>query len=147
MEQTGVLPEKLNFESRLSFALGIEGDDAAQFFERFQKKFSVDLAELKENGSSYSAPEKVSLVTAPIVLLPALFLGIAFSRLWSALPTWLCWLFGISIGFAGFYRWHLGRRRPTERGMAIAQWVEAAESGRLRLDRTSQENAQAWTGS
>lgn len=132
-------------ESRLSFDLGIEGDDAVEFFEKFQAGFSVDLRELGENWSSYFAPEGVPLVLAAVVFLPALFLGIMFSHLWPALPTWASWLLGISISFAGFYRWCLWKRRPTEREITIAQLVEAAESGHLRLDLARQENARALT--
>jgi len=132
--------------SRLSFDLGIEGDDAVEFFEKFQMEFFVELKELGENWSSYFAPEGVSPVTAAIVVVPGIFLGIIFSRLWPTLPTWVCWLLGISISFVAFYRWLLWKRRPTQREITIAQLVRAAESGRLRLDPKSQESSGAWTG-
>ena len=45
-EQTGVKPERIRPATTLSRDLGIEGDDAVEFFERFHTKFAVDLQEL-----------------------------------------------------------------------------------------------------
>jgi len=117
--------------------------DAVEFFEAFQTEFSIDLREFDENWSSYFASEGVSPVVAAAIFLPTLFLGIMFSHLWPALPTWVAWLSGISISFAGFYAWYFIQRRPTEREIAIVQLVDAAETGRLRLNHPIQEIATA----
>jgi hypothetical protein len=136
VEQTGVRREKLNLDSRLSFDLGIEGDDAVEFFEQFRARFSVDLEELGDNWNSYFAPEGVTLTTAAIVLAPAFVLGIGFSVLFPRWPTWVCWLLGFALYLVGFFIWITKFRRPGPDEITVAELVRGAECGRLRLSPT-----------
>jgi hypothetical protein len=49
--------------------LGMDGDDAVEFFEAFAEKFSVDLKQLGEEWNLYFNPEGVSLFGTPDGLL------------------------------------------------------------------------------
>lgn len=44
VEQTSANLEKICWETRLGEDLGIDGDDASEFFENFSKEFEVDLS-------------------------------------------------------------------------------------------------------
>lgn len=54
-EFTGVRQQKLTLETTLFGDLGVDGDDAVDFFEEFAKTFGVDLADFKIN--QYFGPE------------------------------------------------------------------------------------------
>jgi len=56
-EQTGVKREKIHLETTLSGDLGVEGDDAVEFFEEFRTEFAVELQELGRDWSFYFGPE------------------------------------------------------------------------------------------
>ncbi len=44
VEQTNANLEKISLETRLAEDLGIDGDDALEFFENFSQEFQVDLS-------------------------------------------------------------------------------------------------------
>ncbi len=48
-EERAVRREELTPTSTLSHDLGMDGDDAVEFFERFAKEFSVDARQLGED--------------------------------------------------------------------------------------------------
>ncbi len=43
--ETGIHPSKLTLSTRLLDDLGIDGDDAVEFFEHFEQAFGVDLSD------------------------------------------------------------------------------------------------------
>jgi acyl carrier protein len=53
-EQRGMKRDKLKVSDRLLVDLGMDGDDASEFFEAFEKKFEVDLTYLQEHHLSSS---------------------------------------------------------------------------------------------
>lgn len=72
VEESGIPREKLTPDSRLSYDLGLEGDDAVEFFEKLEDEFKVDLSRLTQNWNHYFSAEGVSPVMAFIVLGPPL---------------------------------------------------------------------------
>jgi acyl carrier protein len=57
--QVGVKAAKLAMTSRLLQDLGVDGDDAVEFFQAFQRTFDVNLEKLRENWSVHFHPEGV----------------------------------------------------------------------------------------
>ena len=58
LAQELLLPrERLAAHKTLSRDLGMEGDDAVEFFEKFEKEFQVDLSSLWADWNCYFAPE------------------------------------------------------------------------------------------
>src|SRR5690348_1284051 len=49
--------QKLTSDTRLAQELGIDGDDAVEFFEVFAQEFGVDLQELRMHWDQHFAPE------------------------------------------------------------------------------------------
>jgi uncharacterized protein DUF1493 len=74
--------EKLNLSDRLLVDLGMDGDDAVEFFEKFAKKFEVDLTHHQEHWSEYFGPEGASgsgpLLFSMIAMAPPSGIGIIF---------------------------------------------------------------------
>jgi hypothetical protein len=50
-------PHEIALDRSLNLDLGMDGDDAVEFFEAFAEKFGVDLTELGEEWSRYFGPE------------------------------------------------------------------------------------------
>jgi hypothetical protein len=50
-------PDEIGLDRSLNLDLGMDGDDAVEFFEAFAEKFGVDLTELGEEWSRYFGPE------------------------------------------------------------------------------------------
>jgi acyl carrier protein len=46
-EESAGQPEKIELNMRLAEDLGMDGDDAIEFFEKFQVRFGVDLSNMK----------------------------------------------------------------------------------------------------
>jgi len=94
-KERGVDRSRLRPGTTLSHDLGLEGDDAKEFFESFEEEFSTDLKLLREDWNHYFAAEGVSLLAViPGVIASVLFLG--FFR---QLPSWLSVLLGFLLGF------------------------------------------------
>lgn len=54
-QQTGVRIEELSLQTELGKELGIDGDDAVEFFEKFSEEFQVDLSTFQFD--KYFGPE------------------------------------------------------------------------------------------
>ena len=121
--------EKLNPSDRLLVDLGMDGDDAAEFFDLFEKKFVVDLTYLQEHWSEYFGPEGVSgsgpMLFAIVTMIPALVVGIIFR-----LPAWIVISLGILIMVTAMFV--IGainnkreRENPTSRQISIADLIDS----------------------
>lgn len=56
-EERGLRPEKLKLTDRLSDDLGMDGDDAVEFFAAFEAKFQIDLTPLYDHWDQHFGPE------------------------------------------------------------------------------------------
>jgi acyl carrier protein len=57
----GVTPEKVRLSDRLQQDLGMDGDDAVEFFDSLHERFGTDLNHLYEHWSKHFGPEAPSL--------------------------------------------------------------------------------------
>jgi acyl carrier protein len=128
-EERGMKREKLNLSDRLLVDLGMDGDDAVEFFEKFEKKFEVDLTYLQEHWSEYFGPEGISgsgpLLFSIVAMVPALGLGIVFH-----LPSWIVVILGLgTLVAAMFVIGSINNRRerenPTSRQISIADLIDS----------------------
>lgn len=46
-EQEGLSPEKVHLGTRLGEDLGMDGDDAVEFFERFSRRYAVEMSPIR----------------------------------------------------------------------------------------------------
>lgn len=73
-EATEVKPEKVLLTTRLLDDLGMDGDDAVEFFNRVHERFGTDLTHLHARWREHFGPEGLPL-TAGLVIIPAAAVG------------------------------------------------------------------------
>jgi hypothetical protein len=128
-EERGVRREKLHPLTTLSHDLGMEGDDAVEFFRDFGEKFAVDLKQLDQDWHCYFGPEGVGFGGILFVLFPTLILafllGLAVSNLsfmWAVSISFVLWMGAV-------YCWQ--RFRPSrDPEISIQDLVDCAKAGR-----------------
>jgi hypothetical protein len=129
-EQTGVKGEKIRLETTLSRDLGIEGDDAVEFFEKFRTKFAVDLQELGRDWSFYFCPEGLPISTALIVFVPAIPIALVLIQIFPRVPDWLWFIAALVfwVSLVGF--WENWRERKAKHPQVTVQdLIDCAHSG------------------
>jgi acyl carrier protein len=128
-EQRGMKRDKLKVSDRLLVDLGMDGDDASEFFEAFEKKFEVDLTYLQEHWGEYFGPEGIPLPGQLLFVIPtvvpALALGIIFH-----LPSWIAVVLGIvtmvaTMFVVGSINNRRERENPTSRQISIADLIDS----------------------
>lgn len=129
VEELHVPREKLAANKTLSHDLGMEGDDAVEFFEKFGHEFQVDFSGLYQDWSRYFAAEGVSPAAVLIMLGPGALIGFGMERLFARLPTWIGFSLGMLIWlfpFLYFLRWR--SRRSLQ--ISIQDLMDCANEGR-----------------
>lgn len=127
-EQCGIAREKILLSKRLSQDLGIEGDDAVDFFESVQERFGTDLTSLGQQWNDHFLPEGFPmwhvLITLPICLVGSLA-GFALG-----LGEFPAFVMGVALVVAVY--WAVARWRPPDRMIAITvgDVVAAVEAGK-----------------
>jgi|GEM_PF-840528 len=120
----------LRESDRLLEDLGLDGDDAVDFFEAYGTTFGVDLDPLHQRWAQHFGPEGFPLsFTLGMVLIAAVAGGLlAFT----GLPKWAV----IGLGLAAAFGWLIGLRAwPLGRGqvaipITVGDLNEAARLGR-----------------
>lgn len=73
-KERGLAPAKIDVSSRLLQDLGMDGDDAVDFFISVQERFGTDLTALHERWSDHFGPEGFSCWNG-LVIIPAAVIG------------------------------------------------------------------------
>jgi hypothetical protein len=121
--------EKLAANKTLSHDLGLEGDDAVEFFEKFGHQFRVDFSSLYEDGSKYFAAEGVGPAIMLVMLGPGALAGFGMEQLFSSLPTWICFSVGMLIWLVAFF-YFVRRRSRRALQISIQDLIDCAHQGR-----------------
>jgi hypothetical protein len=90
--ERGLPREKVKLSNRLLQDLGMDGDDAVDFFISVHDRFGTDLTHLQQNWSEHFGPEGFSLwnglVIIPAAIIGGLVAGFAgLSTFWGILVT------------------------------------------------------------
>jgi len=75
--ERGLSPAKIEPSSRLLQDLGMDGDDAVDFFNSLQERFGTDLSALQERWSDHFGPEGFSCWNGLVIMLAAAIGGVA----------------------------------------------------------------------
>jgi len=140
-KEAGVSIERIRATSRLQDDLGMDGDDAVEFFQAYERAFRVDISALWVEWSSHFGPEggaspAILLLFAPgaIVAMTSIFIietitGIPLSSwLRSLVVTVLTMV--LSFAWARWSFWPLSQMFPSRlRQITVADLVEAARRG------------------
>ena len=126
-KERGLPLNKIEPSSRLLQDLGMDGDDAVDFFISLQERFGTDLTSLQESWSEHFGPEGFSLWNGLVIIPVALAAGLAAGYLEiGALGGIL-----IAIGLLATWLWVMRRFGPPDkmRPVTVAQVIEAVEAG------------------
>lgn len=128
--ERGLSVERIKPSSRLREDLGMDGDDAVEFFVEVNQRFGTDLTSLHENWSRYFSPEGLSLWNAAIVVPFAAAGGITGAALdW---PKWAAVLLALAFVVAAYWGLSkLPRRKSAQSDWAItvAELIAAVKAG------------------
>lgn len=92
--ERGIRAAKISLTSRLNHDLGMDGDDAVEFFEKFGREFSVDLKPLGHAWDQHFVPEGGPHPLLVVAWIGLFGLGAGVHALLHWVPTWLA---GISL--------------------------------------------------
>ena len=127
-EHTGVPRDEVKPSSRLLHDLGMDGDDAVEFFAALQRRFGTDLASLYEHWAEHFGPEGIS--SQDLLLLVPIGLAVAAPILLFDLPVWAALALALPLG--GLSVWLCSKLPigPRMRPITVANVIAAVERGR-----------------
>jgi len=122
---------RLKASDRLQVDLGMDGDDAVEFFEAFEDRFGVDLSHLRQHWSEYFAEEVSSfsrMYWGALILIPYVLLREVFR-----LPEWVAILSCMAAVFGVLYvvARHNGKRErenPAMRQISVEDLIKSART-------------------
>jgi len=130
VEETGIHRDLVRLDSSLAQDIGMEGDDAVDFFRKYGERFHVDLAALSDHWDQHFLPEGFVpplgcfvAIGAGIVGGDALHVAVRRVPAWAfkiALIAVFCWI------YAKFFNGSQDDRIP----VTVQDLVNAATSGR-----------------
>jgi hypothetical protein len=125
--ERGVRREKVHLSDRLLQDLGMDGDDAVDFFISVHERFGTDLTDLHQHWSEHFGPEEFSCLNG-LILVPAALTGGAVAGV-AGLSTF--WGVAITVALIAACLWVMRRWGPPDRRVPITvgEVVAAVEAG------------------
>lgn len=126
-KERGLSPTEIDASSRLLQDLGMDGDDAADFFTSLQERFGTDLTALHEGWSDHFGPEGFSCWNGLLIIPVAVVGGVVAALLdFGAVG-------GIAITFAllALWLWAMKTWGPPDKmqPITVKQVIAAVEAG------------------
>jgi acyl carrier protein len=98
-EETGYNPKRLALDSRLAQDIGVDGDDAVELLQKFEKIFEVDLTSLYDHWDQHFGPEGGGPGMGFMVATgAAVVVGDLLNRAYRPIPTW-AWMIAVLVGY------------------------------------------------
>lgn len=126
-QERGLPREKVHLSKRLLQDLGMDGDDAVDFFTSVHERFGTDLTHLQAHWSEHFGPEGFSPWTA-LVIIPAAIIGGVVA---GATGLSAFWGFAITVALLVAWVWVMRRWGPPDRmvPITVGEVVAAVEAG------------------
>jgi acyl carrier protein len=124
--ERGLPRERIRLSDRLLQDIGLDGDDAVDFFVSLQDRFGTDLTHLREHWSEHFRSERTLLWTAvvpiPSFIVAVLVAGFSGSKVWGG---------AAGLAFAAIFAGIMLRRPAADTMVPITvdDVVAAAEAG------------------
>jgi len=145
-DQMQVRRSRIQLSTTLADGIGMDGDDAVEFFERFAEQFNVDLTELGQHWHRH-----FGLEGGPVSLPPELWLAIAVGAVAGlALHYWVHWIPGwLGVIVLVVASWPIALKlyairnpsiAPPMRPITVQDLVDAATSGKWPLEYSPEES-------
>jgi hypothetical protein len=129
-EERGMKRKRILLTSRLSQDLGMDGDDAVEFFEKLGKKFGVDLELLWQHWHRHFGPEFSGASLGAIVLIVAcVVVGDLLHRAFHWIPGWAAMIALIVVAGWAYFRF-FADRNPDVIPVTVQDLVDAAKAGK-----------------
>jgi hypothetical protein len=132
VEETGIRRKRVYLASRLSQDIGMDGDDAVDFFRRFGEEFQVDLTALGEHWDRHFLPEGGAPAAGCMVAIGAgAIAGALLHEAFKWIPAWVSMLSPTAVFSWIYSRFFVERDR--DRGttpVTVQDLVDAARSGK-----------------
>jgi acyl carrier protein len=131
VEETGIKRERIQLGSRLADDIGMDGDDAVEFFEKFGKKFQVDLTSLHGHWHQHFGPEWGGPGPGFLMVIigAAVIAGDLVHDAVRWIPTWLA-MIGLIGMFGGAYFKFFNRHQNEAVPVTVQDLIDAASSGK-----------------
>ena len=125
--ERGLSREKVHLSDRLLQDLGMDGDDAVDFFNSVHERFATDLTHLHDHWNEHFGPEGFSCWIG-LVMITAAVIGGAVAGV-AGLSTF--WGVAITVFVLAAWLWAMRRWGPPDRmvPITVAEVVNAAEAG------------------
>ena len=126
-QDRGLPPNQIEPSSRLLQDLGMDGDDAVDFFSSLEDRFGTDLSALQERWSEHFGPEGFSCLNG-LVFLPAAVIGGVVAGL---LNQGAVAGFAIFVAVLPLWFWAMNKWGPPDRmkPITVAEVIAAVEAG------------------
>ncbi len=131
-DERGLPRHKVTLSSRLQQDLGMDGDDAVEFFQDFEKRYGPDLAPLYQHWDRHFGPEGFGSPMMFLVMLILLFLPLPLIR-FGISPAWV---WGVEIAAVLLWLWALRQWPLKDKIVAVKveDVVVAATTKRWPID-------------
>ena len=125
--ELGLPRERVHLSDRLLQDLGMDGDDAVDFFNSVHERFGTDLTHLHEHWSEHFGPEGFSCWNG-LVIIPAAVIGGVVAGV-AGLSTF--WGVAITVALLAAWLWVMRRWGPADRmvPLTVGEVVAAVETG------------------
>lgn len=146
IKQTGFERTRVDLSSSLANDIGVDGDDAVEFFEKYGEAFHVDLAALHRHWDLHFAPEGVGFQSLPLLIIvgAAVVTGDLVHEVDRRIPLWASTI-TLLILFSWFFckfLFNFFYDAPDKKIPITVQYLaNSAASGTWVLDYTSRDIA------
>ena len=113
--ERGLPPEKVHLSHRLLQDLGMDGDDAVDFFNSVNERFGTDLTHLREQWGQHFGPEGFSCWIGLVLIAVAVIGGVVAGA--AGLSTF--WGVAIAVALLAAWLWVMPRWGPPDRMVPI----------------------------
>lgn len=126
IQETGAHHTQVKLETRLLHDLGMDGDDAVEFFEAIHERYGTDISALDTQWHLYFGGEAGCL--AGISIVPGMLIGGALG-LWLGWPVWATAILAGVIGIALIVPIAKLQGPPKQKPVTVAAVAAAVEAG------------------
>ncbi len=125
--ERGLPREKVYLSDRLLQDLGMDGDDAVDFFNSVHERYGTDLTHLHEHWSQHFGPEGFSCWNGLVFMPAAIIGGVVAGK--AGLSTF--WGVAITVALLSSWLWVMRRWGPPDRivPVTVGEVVAAVEAG------------------
>ncbi|MBV7257590.1 hypothetical protein KCG44_12430 [Pacificimonas sp. WHA3] len=126
-KERGLPADRIKPSSRLLDDLGMDGDDAVEFFIDVKETFGTDISLLEENWNRHFGPEGLSCWLGVIVVPVAFLTGMISAHF--GLPNWATFIAALIAIVAGVWALNKIPSKNPHIPITVDELVEAVKAG------------------